>query len=128
MSDRVERRILQLIGPADVSPYGNPIPGLDELGVTGTSSTREPGAVGRHLVAVATEHETELTVLRIGEPAQVDPEVLDLLAEAGVAPGRVVSVRADGDRVTVRGVGGSPVPVAVSLPHDVASHIFVWHR
>ena len=32
MSERVERKILALIGEHRESPYGNPIPGLDELG------------------------------------------------------------------------------------------------
>src|SRR5450756_1153998 len=32
MSERVERKILALIGEQRESPYGNPIPGLDELG------------------------------------------------------------------------------------------------
>ena len=31
MSDRVERRILALIGDHRDSPWGNPIPGLEEL-------------------------------------------------------------------------------------------------
>ena len=33
MSEKVERKILGLIGEGLESPYGNPIPGLDELGV-----------------------------------------------------------------------------------------------
>src|SRR6478609_1087339 len=32
MSEQVERRILELLEHPSVSPYGNPIPGLDELG------------------------------------------------------------------------------------------------
>ena len=32
MSERVERKILAMIGDHRESPYGNPIPGLDELG------------------------------------------------------------------------------------------------
>jgi DtxR family Mn-dependent transcriptional regulator len=32
MSETVERRLLDVLGHPTVSPYGNPIPGLDELG------------------------------------------------------------------------------------------------
>src|SRR4051812_18595952 len=32
MSEAVERRLLELLGHPTESPYGNPIPGLDELG------------------------------------------------------------------------------------------------
>src|SRR3954467_6300884 len=32
MSETVERRLVELLGPPTESPYGNPIPGLDELG------------------------------------------------------------------------------------------------
>src|SRR5690554_2955474 len=38
MSDRVERRLLEVLDTPRFSPYGNPIPALDELGVA------EPGA------------------------------------------------------------------------------------
>ena len=34
MSDRVERKILAMLPDHAESPYGNPIPGLDELGET----------------------------------------------------------------------------------------------
>src|SRR6187402_2183243 len=32
MSDRVERRLIEMLGSPKRSPYGNPIPGLEELG------------------------------------------------------------------------------------------------
>ena len=35
MSETVERRLLELLDHPTESPYGNPIPGLDELGETG---------------------------------------------------------------------------------------------
>ena len=34
MSETVERRLLELLDHPTESPYGNPIPGLDELGET----------------------------------------------------------------------------------------------
>ncbi|BDH57091.1 hypothetical protein MTP03_20300 [Tsukamurella sp. PLM1] len=41
MSEDVERRLLEVLGNPTTSPYGNPIPGLGELGVQiGTEPSR----------------------------------------------------------------------------------------
>src|SRR5699024_8189584 len=121
MSDQVEERILGIIKDPLVSPYGNPVPGLSELDPQ-YAATAEAG--GRHLIDVlGPESSQQVTVVRIGEPAQVDPDVLGLLGEAGVAPGRTVEVRTEGDRIVVAGTQDGDT--AVSLPYDVASHIFV---
>ncbi len=45
MSEQVERRLVELLGHPTESPYGNPIPGLDQLGDT-TSATFDDGVVG----------------------------------------------------------------------------------
>lgn len=54
MSERVERRLVGLLGQPRHDPYGNPIPGLEELGLEPTSpeqvrsvvdvATAEPGS------------------------------------------------------------------------------------
>jgi DtxR family Mn-dependent transcriptional regulator len=121
MSDQVEQRILKIIADPQMSPYGNPIPGLSELAPEFTTTVE---AGGTHLVdALRGTAEQAVVVVRIGEPAQVDPDVLALLGEAGVAPGRSVRARAEGDRVVV--LGTQDGDTAVSLPRDVAAHIFV---
>ena len=48
MSETVERRLLELLDHPTESPYGNPIPGLDELGET----ERRRGVHGRRRAAV----------------------------------------------------------------------------
>lgn len=120
MSERVERKILQLLGEHAVSPYGNPIPGLEELGEV-TEAEVPTFASMSPLTAVRAG---EATVRRIGEPVQVDHEALGLITAAGALPGRRVVVSREGDRVVVVGVG-LPRELAVSLPADVASHVFV---
>ena len=45
MSEQVERRLVELLGHPTESPYGNPIPGLDQLGDI-PSQTFEQGVVG----------------------------------------------------------------------------------
>ncbi len=60
---------------------------------------------------------------RIGEIAQVDPDSLGILIEAGVLPGTTVRVWVEGADVCV-GVGEGADTPAVRLPHAVAAHVF----
>lgn len=117
MSDRVERRILALLGAPQRSPYGNRIPGLEELDVS-SATALEPAVRATEL---AGEDDTEVRLVRIGEPAQVDAETVALLVEAGVVPGAVVTLRGEAGWVRLVAVGGG----TVSLPEDVAAHLFV---
>ncbi|MDN5791337.1 MAG: metal-dependent transcriptional regulator [Micrococcales bacterium] len=120
MSDQVERKILRLIDGGWESPYGNPIPGLEEFGVTESSDFRA-GLVP--LTEAAAQSPAVVTVRRIGEPVQVEPEALALLASAGILPGARIEVRAGDERVVaVR--AGEDVAGAISLPVDVAQHVY----
>ncbi len=119
MSDRVEERILTLIDDPRLSPYGNPIPGLQELGLQ--PAPEEPGL--QHLVALAGRDPRTVLVNRIGEPGQVDHETLAMLTAAGLRPGRSVQVRVEDDRVLVIPDGGD-ASQAVSVPQEIASHVF----
>src|SRR5665811_742807 len=87
MSERVERKILALIGEHSESPYGNPIPGLDELGEPLNEDFRRGVS---NLLELADDGPSVVTVRRIGEPAQVEPEALNLLTHAGLMPGQRV--------------------------------------
>jgi len=120
MSERVERKILALIGEHRESPYGNPIPGLDELGEPPNEDFRR-GVTS--LVELAVEVPRVVTVRRIGEPAQVEPEALNLLTQAGLMPGQRVRVRREGHRIVVVREGAEEA-AGVSLPEDVAAHVF----
>src|SRR5471032_612451 len=120
MSERVERKILALIGEHRESPYGNPIPGLDELGEQPNENFRRGVS---SLVELADEEPRVVTVRRIGEPAQVEPEALSLLTHAGLMPGQRVRVRREGGRIVVVREGAEDT-AGVSLPQDVAAHVF----
>jgi DtxR family Mn-dependent transcriptional regulator len=120
MSERVERKILAMIGDHRESPYGNPIPGLDELG----EEPNEEFRVGvKSLAELALPATATVLVRRIGEPVQVDHEALSLLTSAGLLPGQRVDVRReDGRVIAVR--EGAEESSGVSLPNDVAAHVF----
>jgi DtxR family Mn-dependent transcriptional regulator len=120
MSERVERKILAVLGEHRESPYGNPIPGLDELG---EPRNEDFGRGVTNLVELVSEGPAVATVRRIGEPAQVDPEALNLLTRAGMMPGRRVRVRREGPWIVVVREGAEEA-TGVSLPQEVALHVF----
>lgn len=116
MSETVERRILELLNQPTHSPFGNPIPGLAELGEQQVADT---GPV-EGLDSVAQEESRRVTVRRIGEPLQDDHDLMASLSRAGVTPGQVVKVRRTADGVLV----GSGMEYA-ELDRAMASHVFV---
>ncbi|MFJ9034686.1 metal-dependent transcriptional regulator [Streptomyces sp. NPDC102274] len=123
MSEAVERRLLELLRHPTESPYGNPIPGLEQLGERSTVdpfldegmvslSDLDPGPNGASAV-----------VRRIGESIQTDPQLMYILRHAGVQPGAVVSATSSPGGVMV-GSGGE----AAKLPTRTAAHVFVARR
>lgn len=123
MSERVERRIVALLGDDHTSPYGNPIPGLaDLLGTADVAENFRAGLVT--LSEAAGSAPRQVTVRRIGEPVQVDHEALQLLTESGVVPGSQADVHLADGRVIAVGAG-RPASDGVSLPAEIADHVFV---
>ncbi|WP_353510257.1 iron dependent repressor, metal binding and dimerization domain protein [Intrasporangium sp.] len=120
MSEKVERKILRLIKDGRESPYGNPIPGLEELGLD-VSGEFLTGLVALSEAAGAAP--VTVTIRRIGEPVQVEPDALALLTSAGLMPGQRVSVTREDGRVMVS-PEGSDQSAGVALPDDVAVHVF----
>ncbi len=121
MSEAVERRLLELLGHPTESPYGNPIPGLDELGEPAAADGFLDGLVP--LTSIVAGERTSVVVRRIGEPVQMDGELMTELRRAGVHPGAVVTASRSAGGILV-GSGGE----AAELPPDVASHVFVAAR
>ncbi len=120
MSEQVEKQLTRLLEHPHYDPYGNPIPGLVEIGEEGFVADFLDGVVS--LVAPDAPTGTTAVVARIGEPVQTDPELLRRLAEAGVTPGAEVTVERTDGTVTVGAPGSTTV---LDLPEDVARHIFV---
>jgi len=121
MSEQVERRLIDLLGHPTESPYGNPIPGLALIGGE-PSRDFDEGVIG--LVKALDEQGGPLqgTVRRLAEPAQVDPELLQQLRDAGVVPGASGDFRYSEGYVLVQMDGSDE---ALELPVEIASHIFL---
>ncbi|WP_022886112.1 metal-dependent transcriptional regulator [Glaciibacter superstes] len=121
MSEQVERKILEMLGHPTESPYGNPIPGLAELGHTPAAAFMTGVTNIVAVVAAATEPVTAV-IRRLGEPVQFDPDLLLQLKQSGVMPGATGVFSAAGSYVLVQVDGFGD---GLELPNEVASHIFV---
>lgn len=121
MSERVERRLLELLDHPTESPYGNPIPGLDQLGDVPAHAFGQ-GVVS--LVQLLNEVDGPIsgTVRRLAEPVQVEPELLEQLRDAGVLPGASGSYRFNEGYVLIQMDGYAD---ALELPVEEAAHIFL---
>jgi DtxR family Mn-dependent transcriptional regulator len=118
MSENVERKLLSLLGNPTVSPFGNPIPGLDALRgeepLGGeTSAVLDSLTV---LSATASPEGRTVVVQRISEQLQENTDLLRELAELGVRPGASMEARLVDGGVTL---DGRP------LPAGIAEHLFV---
>ena len=151
MSDHVEEKLLAMLhGPLE-SPYGNPIPGLEELG----GPLSEPGAfrdgvlslpdavalgairaaadVGTPVVEATPKAASSLLIRRLGERLQIDVDLMRQLQGAGMVPGSRVSAERTptGYLVNVlnKPLGLRPSADAdshgIALLADVARHVFV---
>lgn len=120
MSERVERKLLGILDGPIESPYGNPIPGLDELGGRATGSFQR-GATSVTELLVPFDP-IVARIRRLAEPLQVDPEQLAVFARAGLKPGATARFEQRGNVVNLEVEGAEE---ALELTLDTASHIFV---
>jgi DtxR family Mn-dependent transcriptional regulator len=151
MSDHVEEKLLAMLkGPLE-SPYGNPIPGLEELGgpLSEPGAFRDgvlslPDAVALGAVKTGSEPGTPviagnpsdpgLLIRRLGERLQIDVDLMRRLQGAGMVPGSRVSAERTPTGYLVN-VLNQPLslhhPVntesdgGIALLADVARHVFV---
>lgn len=118
MSETVERRLLELLDHPTESPYGNPIPGLDELGQTSTVETFMSGV--ESLTSAASPEEGRVLVRRISEEMQKDEQLMSALRRVGALPDKTVTIVATEAGVLVGAAGES-----AEIVPEAADHIFV---
>src|SRR3954471_16885001 len=103
------------------SPYGNPIPGLAELGETRDGEDFMADVEPLDVVA-RSDGDTRVLVRRIGEEMQKDELAMAALRRVGAQPDKVVTVSGGAGGVLI-GSGGETAEIDLEL----ASHLFV-HR
>jgi DtxR family Mn-dependent transcriptional regulator len=129
MSEAVERKLVTLLDNPTTSPYGNPIPGLDDLVNNIDSATASRSASTPPVLEVGLQRLDEFArrgggpveVRRIAEHVQVDADLMADLKSAGIVPGQDVDVDAIsrfGDAVSVAS-NGAASSVAPLIAHAV---------
>ncbi|MCW2857736.1 MAG: iron dependent repressor [Marmoricola sp.] len=120
MSESVERRLLELLDHPTESPYGNPIPGLAELGESIDAEDFMSGVAS--LSDVAGPETSRVQVRRISEEMQKDEVLMSVLRRIGAQPGESVAAVSTPEGVLL-GSGGETAEII----DEAAQHIFV-HR
>lgn len=117
ISENVERLLLEKLGNPTESPYGNPIPGLEELGQP-RGENFMAGVVS--LSEAAGAEDVRVRVRRISEELQKDAQLMGMLRRVGAGPDRSVVVR-----LTAGGVLLASGGEACEIDLEAAEHIFV---
>jgi DtxR family transcriptional regulator, Mn-dependent transcriptional regulator len=99
ISDRVERRLAELLGNPTTSPYGNPIPGSAVAGPVPVPLDAFDGGAA--------------TIHSFSEQLQGEADLVAALFSADVRAGSVVEVEREGDGTVLRGTRGAVVLDAV---------------
>ena len=119
MSEAVERRLMEMLGNPTVSPYGNPIPGLEEL-LPGVRADAADLASLAPMAEVASEQVRRVIVRRIAEPIQDHGDTMARLRRVGAIPGATVEIHVSPGGVMV-GTAGE----YTELDEDTATHVLV---
>lgn len=120
MSEDVERRLVAVLDNPTVSPFGNPIPGLSDLGLTSLDGPGNTNLV--RLTELPAGSPVAVVVRQLAEHVQGDATLITRLKEAGVVPNARVTVETNP-------LGGvtlvMPGHEDVSLPHEMAHAVKV---
>ncbi|REF35868.1 metal-dependent transcriptional regulator [Thermasporomyces composti] len=116
ISEEVERRLVEILNHPRLSPYGNPIPGLEELGEPGDVEDFRDGVEPLTDVLTSAQQageggEAKVLIRRISEPLQTMPALMEQFRRAGVLPDRVVTATLSADGTTVSLAGSDAADV-----------------
>jgi DtxR family Mn-dependent transcriptional regulator len=121
ISEDVERRLVELLNTPTTSPYGNPIPGLGELGVVGEAGVFREGNEQLQDVVRRETTPTRVVIERMSEEIQKDIDMMGTLRQAGIQPGVEVSVEAGGLGVRLSAEGWPDC----EIDREASTHLFV---
>lgn len=113
MSDEVELRLVDVLRDYTSSPFGNPIPGLGELGVSESTVT-----FGKRVADLPRDKKVQARVTQINEIIQVEPGLIARFRDAGIKLGAEVTVTnaKEGAEIECEGV-------TVAVPEDICHAI-----
>lgn len=120
MSEDVERRLVQVLSNPTTSPFGNPIPGLLDLGFDSTLDSGDANLV--RLTELPAGAPVAVVVGQLTEHVQGDVDLITRLKEAGVVPNARVTVETNPAGGVTIVMPGHP---DVNLPHEMAHAVKV---
>ncbi len=120
MSEDVERRLVRVLDNPKTSPFGNPIPGLAELGLADSSGTDQINLV--RLTELPAGMPVAVVVRQLTEHVQGDIELIGRLKDAGVVPNARVTIEANDHGGVMIVIPGHE---QVELPHHMAHAVKV---
>jgi DtxR family transcriptional regulator, Mn-dependent transcriptional regulator len=121
ISEDVERRLVDLLNAPTMSPYGNPIPGLEELGVSAATEPFRDGNEQLQDVVSSSASPVTVVIERMSEEIQKDVEMMSTLRQAGIQPGAEVRAEAGGLGIRLT-VDGLP---SCEIDREASTHLFV---
>ncbi len=87
MSDEVEQCLVSKLDNIERSPFGNPIPGLSDLGI------ESPDILpGKRIIDLPEDTPIKARVVQINEILQVDDKQFNALSSAGIMVGSDIEV------------------------------------
>jgi DtxR family Mn-dependent transcriptional regulator len=119
MSDEVERRLVEVLGHPVSSPYGNPIPGLTELGEIIETDVQGEGLT--RLSELPKGGPIPVVIRRLAEHVQADVDLIAQFRKAGAVPDAKVTAEVRSHAVII----GVPGHESVEIPTDLAHAIQV---
>lgn len=122
MSDDVERRIVVICEQPRACPHGNPVPGLDELGVQDQDPAGdEVATLTNATLAAPPGARVDVVLRRISERVQDDVPFMRELDQVGARPGATATLSVTGDgRVELEFTKGK-----ISVDEHYAEALFV---
>ena len=114
MSEEVEKRVLAVLEDSSRSPFGNPIPGLAQLGMSPVELD-----LGTRAIDLPTGQETEATIVQINEVLQADNSTFHDLYACGIQVGSHVTVVNESGTIRLTTKSGHTVELVDDFAHAI---------
>lgn len=115
MSSQVEKRLQTLLSGPTIDPYGNPIPGAEQI-------QRSEGSIERQ---VQNGQVLEAKISRIGEPIQAEHWLLQHFFEVKIFPGVTVGLAKRGHEYVIWPTEGPMADKKIRIEDQYAPHLFI---
>ncbi|WP_018295679.1 metal-dependent transcriptional regulator [Corynebacterium lubricantis] len=115
MSDAVEQHVVSVLNSPKRSPFGNPIPALDELGAVPAKDLD----LGQRAVDVDLSSPVKAEIVQIHEILQLDPVEFAELVAAEAKVGAAVELTHTNEGLEITGPNGKTIVVDDALAHAI---------